>query len=125
MWSEMVFSLLSARTCISSCFLAFAFGPRLANLQPTLTNPQPSAAASRHRAMGAAIMVDQELGRFLGGQKAHTSNPQPHSGGQQGSVDAIQGIHRTSILFVQSRPDLFLSMQSAVSEAHRFFASES
>ena len=56
-WSAMVFSLLSASTLTSSCFLAFTESRRPMNLQVTPRSPQPKAAISSPRTTGAAMTV--------------------------------------------------------------------
>ena len=57
-WSAIVFSLLSARTLTSSCFLALTKRCRLMNLPATSRSLQPNAATSSPRTTGAATMVD-------------------------------------------------------------------
>ena len=56
-WSAMVFSLLSASTLTSSCFLAFTESRRPTNLPATPRSPQPKAAISSPRTTGAAMTV--------------------------------------------------------------------
>ena len=59
MWSEIVFSLLSARILISSCFLALTARRRPTNFPVAPRTPQASAAISRPKTTGAAIIVDR------------------------------------------------------------------
>ena len=58
-WSAMVFSLLSASTLTSSCFLAFTESRRPMNLPATPRSPQPKTAISSPRTTGAATIVDK------------------------------------------------------------------
>ena len=55
----MVFSLLSARTQIASCFFALMAKRWLINWPDTISNPQAKEANSRPNTIGAAIMVDK------------------------------------------------------------------
>jgi len=93
----MVSSLLSARTRISSCFLALTARRRPTSLPVAPRVPRTRAAISRPSTTGAATIVDRSAAPPI---------PAPHASCYQDGVNGVDRIDPAAVFFVQVSPPL-------------------